>query len=243
MIFFPAIDIKDSECVRLFRGDLEQTTVFSNNPPAQAKIFEKAGCQWIHVVDLNGAFLGKPVNGKAIKRIIRDVSIPIELGGGIRDRRTIDMWLGEGVARVILGTVALNEPKLVLEACKAYPNQIAVGIDAKAGKIAVEGWSKSSKTTPLELAQKYEDAGVSVIIFTDIYRDGAMNGPNLEATLHLAQQISIPVILSGGVSSMEDLKALKHAGEGILEGVICGRAIYDGRINLSDATKLLNERL
>lgn len=242
MIFFPAIDIKDSECVRLFRGDLEQTTVFNNNPAAQAKIFERAGCQWIHVVDLNGAFLGKPVNGKAIKRIIRDVSIPIELGGGIRDRRTIDMWLGEGVARVILGTVALNEPKLVLEACKAYPNQIAVGIDAKAGKIAVEGWSKSSKTTPLELAQKYEDAGVSVIIFTDIYRDGAMNGPNLEATLRLAQNISIPVILSGGVSSMGDLKALKHAGEGILEGVICGRAIYDGRINLSDATKLLNER-
>ncbi len=242
MIFFPAIDIKDSECVRLFRGDLEQTTVFNNNPAAQAKIFERAGCQWIHVVDLNGAFLGKPVNGKAIKRIIRDVSIPIELGGGIRDRRTIDMWLGEGVARVILGTVALNEPKLVLEACKAYPNQIAVGIDAKAGKIAVEGWSKSSKTTPLELAQKYEDAGVSVIIFTDIYRDGAMNGPNLEATLRLAQKISIPVILSGGVSSMGDLKALKHAGEGILEGVICGRAIYDGRINLSDATKLLNER-
>ena len=243
MIFFPAIDIKDSKCVRLLRGDLEQTTVFNNNPATQAKIFEKAGCQWIHVVDLNGAFLGKPVNGKAIKRIIRDVSIPIELGGGIRDRRTIDMWLGEGVARIILGTVALNEPKLVLEACRAYPNQIAVGIDAKAGKIAVEGWSKSSKTTPLELAQKYEDFGVSVIIFTDIYRDGAMNGPNLEATLRLAQKISIPVILSGGVSSMEDLKALKHAGEGILEGVICGRAIYDGRINLSDATKLLNERL
>jgi len=243
MIFFPAIDLKDSECVRLFRGDLNQTTVFNYNPAAQAKIFEKAGCQWIHVVDLNGAFLGKPVNGTAIKRIIHDVSIPIELGGGIRDRRTIDMWLGEGVARVILGTVALNEPKLVLEACRAYPNQIAVGIDAKAGKIAVEGWSKSSKTTPLELAQKYEDAGVSVIIFTDIYRDGAMNGPNLEATLHLAQKISIPVILSGGVSSMEDLKTLKNLGEGILEGVICGRAIYDGRINPSDATKLMNERI
>ena len=243
MIFFPAIDLNNGECVRLFRGDLKQMTVFNDNPPAQAKFFEKAGCQWIHVVDLNGAFQGKPVNGKAIKRIINEVSIPIELGGGIRDRGTIDMWLSEGISRVVLGTVALNNPKLVHEACRAYPNKIAVGIDAKVGKVAVEGWSKTSRITPLELAQQFEDAGVSVIIFTDIDRDGAMIGPNLEATLQLAQKISIPVILSGGVSSMEDLKTLKHLGEGVLEGVICGRAVYDGRINLRDATKLMNERI
>ena len=243
MIFFPAIDLNNGECVRLLRGDLKQTTVFNENPPAQAKIFELAGCQWIHVVDLNGAFQGKPVNGKAIQRIINEVSIPIELGGGIRDRDTIDMWLSEGVSRIVLGTLALNDPQLVREACRAYPNQIAVGIDAKAGKVAIEGWSKTSQITPLELAHQFEDAGVSVIIFTDIDRDGAMNGPNLEATLQLAQNISIPVILSGGISGMDDLKSLKLLGEGVLEGVICGRAVYDGRINLRDATKLMNERM
>lgn len=243
MIFFPAIDLNNGECVRLLRGDLKQTTVYNESPPAQAKIFELAGCQWIHVVDLNGAFQGKPVNGKAIQRIINEVSIPIELGGGIRDRDTIDMWLSEGVSRIVLGTLALNDPQLVREACRAYPNQIAVGIDAKAGKVAIEGWSKTSQITPLELAHQFEDAGVSVIIFTDIDRDGAMNGPNLEATLQLAQNISIPVILSGGISGMDDLKSLKLLGEGVLEGVICGRAVYDGRINLRDATKLMNERM
>jgi len=243
MILFPAIDLNNGECVRLFRGDLEQSTVFNNDPANQAKTFEIEGCQWIHVVDLNGAFEGKPVNDEAIQQIIREVSIPIELGGGIRDRDTIDMWLAKGVNRIVLGTVALNDPKLVHEACRAYPNQIAVGVDAKAGKVAVEGWSKTSETTPLELAQQFEDAGVAVIVFTDIDRDGAMNGPNIEATLQLARKISIPVILSGGISSMDDLRIVKDLGEGLLEGVICGRSIYDGSINLRDATQYLNERI
>ena len=239
MIFFPAIDLKDGHCVRLLKGDFNQTTVFNDNPASQAKAFEKAGCQWIHVVDLNGALEGKPINGTAVDNIIKEISIPIELGGGIRDRATIDMWLEKGVSRVVLGTAALNSPQLVREACRAYPNRIAVGIDTKAGNVALEGWSKTSQISAIELAQKYEDVGVSVIIYTDIDRDGAMKGPNLKSTLELASSTSIPVIASGGVSSMEDLEILKSSGEGLLEGVISGRAIYEGHINPKEAVTLL----
>ena len=207
MIFLPAIDLKDGQCVRLLKGDFNQTTVFNDNPASQAKAFERAGCQWIHVV---------------------------------RDRATIDMWLEKGVSRVGLGTIALSNPNLVREACRVYPNRIAVGIDTKAGKVALEGWSKTSQISALELAKKYEDAGVSVIIYTDIDRDGAMKGPNIEATLQLANTISIPVIMSGGVSSMEDLRTLKIMGNGVLDGVICGRAIYDNRIDPGEAIALLD---
>jgi len=235
MIFLPAIDLKDGQCVRLLKGDFNQTTVFNDNPASQAKAFEKAGCQWIHVVDLNGAFEGKPINGNAVDSIIQEISIPIELGGGIRDRATIDMWLEKGV-----GTIALSNPNLVREACRVYPNRIAVGIDTKAGKVALEGWSKTSQISALELAKKYEDAGVSVIIYTDIDRDGTMKGPNIDATLQLANTISIPVIMSGGVSSMEDLRTLKIMGNGVLNGVICGRAIYDSRIDPGEAIALLD---
>jgi len=235
MIFLPAIDLKDGQCVRLLKGDFNQTTVFNDNPASQAKAFEKAGCQWIHVVDLNGAFEGKPINGNA-----QEISMPIELGGGIRDRATIDMWLEKGVSRVVLGTIALSNPNLVREACRVYPNRIAVGIDTKAGKVALEGWSKTSQISALELAKKYEDAGVSVIIYTDIDRDGTMKGPNIDATLQLANTISIPVIMSGGVSSMEDLRTLKIMGNGVLNGVICGRAIYDSRIDPGEAIALLD---
>lgn len=242
MIFLPAIDLKNGQCVRLFRGDLNKTTVFNDDPPGQAKAFEKAGCQWIHVVDLNGAFKGKPGNTVAIEHIIQEVSIPIEVGGGIRDISTVEMWLAKGVSRVVLGTSALNNPKLVREACRAHPNRIAVGVDTKAGKVAIEGWSKTSEITALDLARKFEDTGVAVIIFTDIERDGAMNGPNIEATLQLARKISIPVIISGGISSMEDLRILKHTAGNALEGVICGRAIYDGCIDPGHATTLMSEQ-
>jgi len=240
MIFLPAIDLKDGQCVRLLKGDFNQTTVFNDNPASQAKAFEKAGCQWIHVVDLNGAFEGKPINGNAVDSIIQEISIPIELGGGIRDRATIDMWLEKGVSRVVLGTTALSNPNLVREACRVYPDRIAVGIDTKAGKVALEGWSKTSQISALELAKKYEGAGVSVIIYTDIDRDGTMKGPNIDATLQLANTISIPVIMSGGVSSMEDLRTLKIMGNGVLDGVICGRAIYDNRIDPGEAIALLD---
>lgn len=242
MIFMPAIDLKDGQCVRLFKGDLKKATIFNEIPANQAKTFQDAGCEWIHVVDLNGAFKGKPINSDAIESIIENTSIPIELGGGIRNRSTIEMWLAKGVKRVVLGTTALNNPKLVREACQAYPDRIAVGVDTKAGKVAVNGWSNTSEITALELAQKFEDAGVAVIIFTDIERDGAMNGPNIEATLSLARKISIPVILSGGVSSMEDLRILKHFAGNALEGVICGRAIYEGYIDPSEATILMSEQ-
>lgn len=241
MIFFPAIDLKDGQCVRLLKGEMDQATVFGDDPAAQARAFEDAGCPWIHVVDLNGAFEGQPVNGTAVDGILAAVNIPIELGGGIRDRATVDMWLGKGVRRVILGTAALKDPALVREACAAHPGRIAVGIDARGGKVAVEGWAETSEVRAEELALKFEDAGVAAIIYTDIERDGAMQGPNIEATLKLACAISIPVIASGGVSSMDDLEALKIAGDGLLEGAISGRAVYDGRIDPRDAAELLAE--
>lgn len=239
MIFFPAIDLKDGQCVRLLRGEMDQATVFNDNPGAQAKAFVDEGCEWIHVVDLNGAFEGKPVNADAVGGILAQAKVPVELGGGIRDMKTIEFWLTRGVRRVILGTVALRNPELVIAACKAFPGRIAVGVDAKDGFVAVEGWAEVSDMPALDLARKFEDVGVAAIIFTDIARDGLMQGPNIDATIDLARAISTPVIASGGVSSMDDLRALKAKGASVLEGVISGRAVYDGAIKVRDAVNLL----
>ena len=239
MIFFPAIDLKDGNCVRLYQGDMDQATVFSDDPAAQARAFQDAGCEWVHLVDLNGAFEGKPVNAAAVTGILAARDIPVQLGGGIRNMATIDDWLARGVRRVILGTVALRDPDFVIEACKAFHGQIAVGVDAKDGFVAVEGWAEVSDMPALDLARKFEDAGVSAIIFTDIARDGLMQGPNVDATIDLARAISTPVIASGGVSSMDDLRVLKEKGGTLLEGVIAGRAVYDGAVNVREAVNLL----
>ena len=239
MIFFPAIDLKDGQCVRLFQGDMVQVTVFGDDPAGQAKGFADAGAKWLHVVDLNGAFSGRPVNEDAVSGILDRIDIPVQLGGGIRDMQTIDFWLDRGVRRVILGTVAVRDPDLVKQACKRHPDRVVVGIDARDGMVAVEGWTELSEITGLELAKEFEDCGVAAIIYTDIARDGAMDGPNIEATVGLANAVSVPVIASGGVSSLEDLEALKAAGTGLLEGVISGRALYDGRIDLAAAVELL----
>ena len=239
MIFFPAIDLKDGHCVRLLRGEMDAATVFNDNPAGQALTFESAGCKWLHLVDLNGAFEGRPVNGSAVDAILQSISIPVELGGGIRDRKTIAMWLEKGIARVILGTAAVRDPSLVREVCRAYPNQVALGIDAKDGFVAVEGWAETAAITALDLARQFEDAGAAAVIYTDIDRDGAMQGPNIDATLDLADSVSIPVILSGGVSSIDDLATIKMAAGDRLEGVISGRAVYDGHIDVAEATALL----
>jgi phosphoribosylformimino-5-aminoimidazole carboxamide ribotide isomerase len=240
MIFFPAIDLKDGQCVRLYKGEMEKATVFANNPAAQALSFEQSGCRWIHVVDLNGAFAGKPVNADAVDAILGAVSVPIQLGGGIRSLATVKLWLDKGVARVILGTAALKDPQLVIDACKAYPGKVAVGIDARGGMVAVEGWAETSNIAALDLAKKFEDAGVAAIIYTDIERDGAMGGPNVDATVALARAVRIPIIASGGVSKMDDLAALKNAGGELLAGVIAGRAVYDGRVEPRAAQALLD---
>ena len=239
MIFFPAIDLKDGHCVRLLRGEMDAATVFNDNPAGQALTFESAGCKWLHLVDLNGAFEGRPVNGSAVDAILQSISIPVELGGGIRDRKTIAMWLEKGIARVILGTAAVRDPSLVRDVCRAYPTQVALGIDAKDGFVAVEGWAETAAITALDLARQFEDAGAAAVIYTDIARDGAMQGPNIDATLDLADSVSIPVILSGGVSSIDDLATIKTAAGDRLEGVISGRAVYDGHIDVAEATALL----
>ncbi|MGE5504296.1 MAG: 1-(5-phosphoribosyl)-5-[(5-phosphoribosylamino)methylideneamino]imidazole-4-carboxamide isomerase [Actinomycetota bacterium] len=239
MILFPAIDLKDGNCVRLKLGLMEEATVFNTDPAAQARAFRDAGAKWIHVVDLNGAFAGKPVNAAAVEAILAAVDVPVQLGGGIRDMATIEAWLDRGVRRVILGTVALKDPQLVKDACRRFPGRVAVGIDAKGGKVAVEGWAETSELTVLELARQFEGAGVAAIIYTDIDRDGVLAGPNVEATAALARAISIPVIASGGVSSLADLERLKAVGG--LEGVISGRALYDGRIELGAALALLGD--
>ncbi len=241
MIFFPAIDLKDGQCVRLLRGEMDQATVFNDNPGAQAKAFVDEGCEWIHVVDLNGAFAGKPVNAHAVDGILAQARVPVELGGGIRDMQTVEFWIDRGVRRVILGTVALRNPDFVIEACKAFPGHIAVGVDAKDGFVAVEGWAEVSDLAALDLARKFEDVGVSAIIFTDIARDGLMQGPNIDSTLELARAITTPVIASGGVSSMDDLQVLKERGGDVLEGVISGRAVYDGAIKVRAAVDLLKD--
>lgn len=239
MFLYPAIDLKDGACVRLRLGLMEDATVFNTDPAAQARAFAAAGADWIHVVDLNGAFAGKPVNAAAVEAILAAVTVPVQLGGGIRDLATIEGWLGRGVRRVILGTVALKAPELVREACRLFPGRIAVGIDAKGGKVAVEGWAETSDLAVLDLARRFEDAGVAALIYTDIDRDGVLAGPNVAATRALAEAIGIPVIASGGVSSLDDLRALKQIPQ--LDGVISGRALYDGRIDLAAAVALLKD--
>ncbi|TPE53604.1 1-(5-phosphoribosyl)-5-[(5-phosphoribosylamino)methylideneamino]imidazole-4-carboxamide isomerase [Amaricoccus solimangrovi] len=237
MILYPAIDLKDGRCVRLLRGDMEAATVFGEDPAAQARAFVEAGCRWLHLVDLNGAFAGQPVNAAAVEAILAATEVPAQLGGGIRDRATIEMWLEKGVARVILGTVAVRDPDLVRAAARAHPGRVAVGIDARGGKVAVAGWAEETTLEAADLARRFEDAGVAAIIYTDIDRDGAMEGPNVAATEALARAVGIPVIASGGVSSIEDLRALKALG--ILDGAISGRALYEGRIDLAEAVRLL----
>ncbi len=238
MILYPAIDLKDGACVRLLRGDMEAATVFGEDPAAQARAFAEAGCHWLHLVDLNGAFAGQPVNSAAVEAILGAVSVPVQLGGGIRDRATVEAWLAQGIARVILGTVAVRDPDLVREVAAAYPGQVAVGIDARGGRVAVQGWAEETALEAVDLAKRFEDAGVAAIIYTDIDRDGAMEGPNVPATEALARAVSIPVIASGGVSSIEDLRALKALG--ILDGAISGRALYEGTIDLAEAVRLLD---
>ena len=239
MILFPAIDLKGGACVRLLRGEMSEATTFNEDPGDQARRFVKAGCEWLHVVDLDGAFAGKAVNAGAVATILSNAPVPVQLGGGIRDEAAIEGWLDAGIARVILGTIALRQPQFVKAACKRWPGKIVVGIDARDGFVAVEGWAKTSSVKALDLALMFEQAGVAAIVYTDIGRDGAMVGPNIEATVDLAFQLTTPVIVSGGVSSLDDLRAVKkHEDSGIV-GVICGRALYDGRINLTQAVKLL----
>jgi len=240
LILFPAIDLKDGQCVRLKLGELSEATVFNDDPAAQARLFESQGFQYLHIVDLNGAFEGKPVNGDAVEAILTTIEIPVQLGGGIRELETIEMWLSKGVSRVILGTAAVRNPDVVVRACKAYPGRIAVGIDAKDGKVAVEGWAQTSALTAGELANRFEDVGVAAIIYTDIERDGVMKGLNLEATAALAGATKIPVIASGGLASINDVRALTRPEYAMLEGAIMGRALYDGRIDPREALAVTN---
>ena len=241
MILYPAIDLKDGRCVRLLRGDMAAATVFAAAPADQARQFAEAGFEWLHLVDLNGAFAGRPVNGDAVEAILAAVTLPVQLGGGIRDLATIDFWLERGVKRVILGTIALTEPELVRTACKRHPGRVVVGIDARDGMVAVEGWARTSEVRALDLALRFEDAGVAAIVYTDIDRDGALGGVNVEATADLAFALTTPVIASGGVASLADLKSLKQVEKTGVEGVICGRALYDGRLDPAAALKLLAE--
>ena len=240
MILFPAIDLKDGKCVRLLRGDMTRATVFNDSPAAQAKAFANAGCEWLHLVDLNGAVEGHPVNRAAVVRASSQaVEVPAQLGGGIRTIESIAQWIEAGVKRVILGTVAVKEPGLVKAACKQWPGQIAVGIDARDGMVAVDGWTRQSTVRALDLALRFEDAGVAAIIYTDIDRDGAMGGVNVDATITLAQHLTTPVIASGGVSSLDDLRELRPAEEYGIVGAIVGRALYDGRVTVPDAIRVL----
>jgi phosphoribosylformimino-5-aminoimidazole carboxamide ribotide isomerase len=237
MILYPAIDLKDGRCVRLLRGDMNAATVFGEDPAAQAAAFAAAGCRWLHLVDLNGAFAGQPVNGDAVRAILSAVDVPVQLGGGIRDMATVGMWLEQGIARVILGTVAVENPALVRAAARAFPGRIAVGIDARRGFVATKGWAEETTVQAADLARSFEDAGVAALIYTDIDRDGAMAGPNIPATEALARAVMIPVIASGGVSTMDDLRALQATG--VIAGAISGRALYEGAIDLAQALRVL----
>ncbi|SCM67217.1 1-(5-phosphoribosyl)-5-[(5-phosphoribosylamino)methylideneamino]imidazole-4-carboxamide isomerase [Donghicola eburneus] len=237
MILYPAIDLKDGQAVRLLRGDMDKATVFSDSPATQAKAFQDAGCEWLHLVDLNGAFAGEPVNGAAVEAILAETNVPAQLGGGIRDMKTIATWIEKGLARVILGTVAVENPDLVREAAREFPGKVAVGIDARNGKVATKGWAEETDVMVTDLAKSFEDAGVAAIIYTDINRDGAMQGPNIEATEALARAVQIPVIASGGVSSLADLTALRDTG--VISGAISGRALYDGALDLKEAIAAL----
>ena len=241
MILFPAIDLKGGQCVRLKLGDMAQATVFNNDPAAQAQSFEAQGFHWLHLVDLDGAFAGRPVNAAAVEAILAAVTIPVQLGGGIRDLAMIETWLARGIRRVILGTVALRDPDLVKDACRRFPGRIAVGIDAKGGKVAVEGWAETSELSAIDLARRFADAGVAAIIFTDVDRDGVLKGLNIEATLALAKAVKIPVIASGGLASLADIRRLLEPDCAILEGAISGRALYDGRLDAGEALKLIAE--
>jgi phosphoribosylformimino-5-aminoimidazole carboxamide ribotide isomerase len=239
MILFPAIDLKDGKCVRLEQGDMARATVFNLDPAAQASAFAAQGFEYLHVVDLDGAFAGKPVNAQAVERMLKLIKIPVQLGGGIRDLKTVQGWLDKGIARVIIGTAAVRDPALVKQAAKAFPGRVAVGLDARDGKVAVEGWAETSQVTALEIAQRFEDAGVAAIIFTDIARDGLLKGLNIDATIALAESISIPVIASGGLASIEDVKALLAPRAKKLAGAIAGRALYDGRLDPASALSLI----
>ena len=239
MILFPAIDLKDGQCVRLELGHMDRATVFNDDPAAQALTFEQQGFDWLHLVDLNGAFAGKPINGPAVENILGAVKIPVQLGGGIRELGQIEDWLSRGVARVILGTVALKQPAIVREACRNFPGRIAVGIDARAGMAAAEGWAETTCVTAAELAKRFEDAGVAAIVFTDIDRDGVLKGLNIDSTLALAHATGIPVIASGGLASMGDVKRLLEPDCAILEGAVTGRALYDGSLNAAEALRMI----
>jgi phosphoribosylformimino-5-aminoimidazole carboxamide ribotide isomerase len=239
VILFPAIDLKNGQCVRLEQGDMARATVFNLDPAAQARTFETQGFEYLHVVDLDGAFAGKPMNAQAVEAMLKVVKFPVQLGGGIRDLKTIEAWLGKGIRRVIIGTAAVRDPALVKDAAKKFPGRVAVGLDARDGRVAVEGWAETSTVTALDIAKRFEDAGVAAIIFTDIARDGLLKGLNLEATIALAEAISIPVIASGGFASIADVKALLEPRAKKLEGAISGRALYDGRIDPAEALALI----
>ena len=244
-ILYPAIDLKDGACVRLRQGEMGDATIYSENPSQQARVWQDGGCRWLHVVDLNGAFAGRPVNGAAVADILAAVNVPVQLGGGIRDLSGIETWLAAGITRVILGSAAAKNPALVIDACRAFPGRIAVGIDAREGFVATDGWAETSTLPATELAKHFEGAGVSAIIFTDIGRDGMLGGLNLDATIELAAAISTPVIASGGVGSLDDIAALRRASvlaAVTLDGVIVGRALYDGRVTLPAALALLADR-
>jgi phosphoribosylformimino-5-aminoimidazole carboxamide ribotide isomerase len=238
MILFPAIDLKDGKCVRLKRGEMETATVFNDDPAAQARAFSNAGFEWLHCVDLNGAFAGSSVNASAVKNIRGAIGLPIEMGGGIRDMTGIAFWIETGIDRIILGTVAAKNPSLVKEAARLFPGRIVVGADAKGGLIATQGWSETSELTPIELGKRFEDAGVAAILYTDVDRDGLLGGVNVNATAALARAVKIPVIASGGVSGLADIEALIAENEPNIEGVVIGRALYDGRIDAQAALKL-----
>jgi phosphoribosylformimino-5-aminoimidazole carboxamide ribotide isomerase len=239
VILFPAIDLKEGVCVRLEQGDMARARIFNRDPAVQAQAFETQGFEYLHIVDLDGAFAGKPMNAAAVERILEAVSMPVQLGGGIRDMATVEGWLAKGVTRVIIGTAAVRDPALVKDAAKKFPGRVAVGLDARDGKVAVEGWAETSELTVLDIARRFEDAGVAAIIYTDISRDGLLKGLNLDATIALAEAISIPVIASGGLASIEDVKAMLEPRAKKLAGAIAGRALYDGRLDAADALKLI----
>jgi len=240
VILFQAIDLKGGQCVRLEQGDLARVTVFNADPAAQARAFERQGFEYLHVVDLDGAFAGRPVNASAVDALLEAVKMPVQLGGGIRDLATVEAWLGRGIRRVIIGTAAVRDPQLVKEAAKKFPGRVAVGLDARDGRVAVQGWAESSEMTALDIAKRFEDAGIAAIIFTDIARDGLLRGLNLDATIALASSISVPVIASGGLASLADVKALLEPRAKKLEGAISGRALYDGRLDAAEAIALIN---
>jgi phosphoribosylformimino-5-aminoimidazole carboxamide ribotide isomerase len=239
LILFPAIDLKEGACVRLQQGDMARATVFNHDPAAQARAFEQQGFQYLHVVDLDGAFAGKPVNAAAVDSILRAIKIPLQLGGGVRDMGTVEAWLDKGVSRVIIGTAAVRDPDFVKTAAKKYPGRVAVGLDARDGKVAVEGWAETSQLSALDIAKRFEDAGVAAIIYTDIARDGLLKGLNLDATIALAEAVSIPVIASGGLGSIDDVKAMLQPRASKLAGAIAGRALYDGRLDPAEALPLI----